>query len=127
MIILRTSRYSEEKGSGWGKKLGAAALTVGTLYGAKKGLLGNNMSMMVNKGLMSAGKAVGSKSLYKSGATDYAKGYVNNISNSMKMTGAEGLSKMEKARGAATFRSNLMNNFNSTKPSTNTGLVLVNK
>ena len=111
MIVLREKNYSEDGGNTGAKVLGGLAATAGALYGAKKGLFGNSARMAVGKGFMKAGNAMGSKSLYKSGATDYAKGFVNNANNGIKMAGREGLSKGEIARSTAKYRGDLMKQF----------------
>lgn len=85
MIIIRKN-FSEpvpqqEKSSGLGGTLLKAGATLGVLYGAKKGMLGNTIRTGMNKGIMYAGKAVGNKAIIKSGAKDYAKGRVSQINN----------------------------------------------
>lgn len=84
---LKRKAYSENKeGMGMGTKIALGTIgTIGTLYGAKKGMFGNTARMAVNRGIMSTGKALGSSSMVKSGATDYAKGAVyKNIAQASK-------------------------------------------
>lgn len=87
MIIIRKNfsdpipQQEQEKSSGLGGTLLKAGATLGVLYGAKKGMLGNTIRTGMNKGIMYAGKAVGSKGIIESGAKDYAKGRVSQINN----------------------------------------------
>ena len=88
-FVLKRKLYAEDpnnkSGMGLGTKLALGAATVGgSLYGAKKGMFGNTARMAVNKQIMKAGQALGSKSIVKSGAIDYAKGDVNRNLSRMK-------------------------------------------
>ena len=72
----RFNEDSEKKNSGfsWGKALGATAAVAGTMYGAKKGLLGNSIRRGYNTAYGHVGNALGSKSMIQSAANDYARG-----------------------------------------------------
>lgn len=83
---LKRKLYSddEKKGMGTGTKLALGAATLaGGFYGARKGMFGNTARLGANKMYMSAGKALGSKGMVKSGAKDYATASVNLRENSM--------------------------------------------
>lgn len=58
----------------WGKALGATAAVAGTMYGAKKGMFGNSIRRGYNTVYGHVGNALGSKSMIKSAASDYARG-----------------------------------------------------
>lgn len=85
MIIIRKYFSNPEnqpkESGGLGGALLKTGAVIGTLYGAKKGMLGNTIRTGMNKGLMYAGRAVGSRGLIESGAKDYAKGRVSQIKN----------------------------------------------
>lgn len=89
MIIIRkifsepTQQETEKSSSGIGGTLLKAGATLGALYGAKKGMLGNTIRTGMNKGIMYAGRAIGSKGIIESGARDYAKGRVSQINNTL--------------------------------------------
>jgi hypothetical protein len=94
----------EKKNSGWGKKLaigaGTVAATAGLAYGAKKGLMGNNIMLKTNRGLNKVGNAISSigdkhnfgslssfgNKLTNSGAQDAATARVNMIEKRLQKT-----------------------------------------
>lgn len=92
-FVLKRKLYAEDpnqpkkSGMGLGTKLALGAAAVGgSLYGAKKGMFGNRARMTVNTGYMKMGQTLGSRSMVKSGARDYAKGSVNrNIQQMQKV------------------------------------------
>lgn len=112
---LKRKLYSddEKKGMGTGTKLALGAATLaGGLYGAKKGMFGNTARMAVNKGWMSVGKTLGSKSMIKSGATDYAKGAVNkNIAQATKVDPNFKMTDMDKKRNIVGQRNMLIRQY----------------
>ena len=68
------SEKKKDSGFSWGKALGATAAVAGTMYGAKKGMFGNKIRRGYNTAYGHVGNALGSKSMIKSAASDYARG-----------------------------------------------------
>lgn len=68
------SEKKKDSGFSWGKALGATAAVAGTMYGAKKGMFGNTVRRGYNTAYGHIGNALGSKSMIKSAASDYARG-----------------------------------------------------
>ena len=87
---LKRKTFSDENGSGLGKKLavgaGALAATAGAFYGAKKGMFGNNAQLWANRKVMQVGRSFGKDSNFgqkivnsgKEGVTQAIKGIREN-------------------------------------------------
>jgi hypothetical protein len=68
------SEKKKDSGFSWGKALGTTAAVAGAMYGAKKGMFGNTIRRGYNTAYGHVGNALGSKSMIKSAASDYARG-----------------------------------------------------
>lgn len=76
---LKRKTFSDEKGSGLGKKLavGALAATAGAFYGAKKGMFGNNAQLWANRKVMQVGRSFGKDSNFGQKIVNSGKEGVN--------------------------------------------------
>jgi len=102
-MLLEYRNYSEDDNRGSsGGVLGKAVLgtvaTAGTLYGAKKGLLGTRLQMGTNIALGKFGQTIGSKSLVNSAREDWSRGAAKNVLNKTglgeRLTGLSGGDKI---------------------------------
>lgn len=79
---LKRKTFSDEKSSGWGKKLaigaaGTLAATAGAFYGAKKGMFGNNAQLWANRKVMQVGRSFGKDSNFGQKIVNSGKEGVN--------------------------------------------------
>ena len=74
------SNQSDEKKSGWGKKLAiGAGIAAAGFMGAKSGMLGAGAQKWAGGAYARAGKAIGSQGMIKSGAASYGQGAAKQI------------------------------------------------
>ena len=90
----KTFSESENKGSGWGKKLlvGAGIAAAG-FAGAKKGMFGAGAQRWAGSTYAKAGKMLGSQGMIKSGAASYGQGAAKQASAKAVANGRTAFSK----------------------------------
>ena len=90
----KTFSDSENKGSGWGKKLlvGAGIAAAG-FAGAKKGMFGAGAQKWAGSTYAKAGKMLGSQGMLKSGAASYGQGAAKQASAKAVSNGGTAFSK----------------------------------
>lgn len=103
------SEKKKDSGFGWGKTLGTTAAIAGTMYGAKKGIFGNTIRRGYNTAYGHLGNALGSKSMVKSAANDWAKGSVKGPGFFGQFSGKK---VGQYKKDLVTKRNEFMNNFN---------------
>lgn len=123
----------EDKKKGMSKAAKAALVTgaglataASTVYGAKKGLLGNRAGMAVNKAIMRAAGKAGKKGVFENAAKDYAIQAVKKADNIKNVKTMDAAGKKEFLKRVAAKKKQMMNAFDveqaakSVKKSTNT-------
>lgn len=116
-FVLKRKLYAEDSdkksGMGLGTKLALGTAAVGgTFLGAKHGAFGNVGKIAAGKVQMGAGKMLGSRKIFKGGATTYARGFANEANKSLNT----GLKGRELDTATLNVREKLMKNAPEVKP-----------